>query len=99
VASAAGDAVAAAGITGTVPRGGMQPEWGGMTQDTVELILGRLLTDAQFRERFFAEPERQLDRFALVTHERDSLRKLDPGAVALLLELLAERLDPRIRRG
>jgi hypothetical protein len=67
-------------------------------QDTVELVLGRLLTDARFRRRFFEEPERQLQQFDLVEHERDSLRKLDPGAVQLLIELLAERLDPRIRR-
>jgi hypothetical protein len=70
-----------------------------MTQETVELILGRLLTDARFRRRFFADPERQLQQFDLVEHERDSLRKLDPGALQLLIELLADRLDPRIRHG
>ncbi len=70
-----------------------------MSQDTVERILGRLLTDARFRRRFFTDPERELQQFALVDHERDGLRKLDPGAVTLLLELLAEQLDPRIRRG
>ena len=70
-----------------------------MTQDTVELILGGLLTDARFRRRFFADPERQLQQFDLVEHERDSLLKLDPGALQLLIELLADRLDPRIRHG
>ncbi len=70
-----------------------------MSQDTVELILGRLLTDGRFRRRFFAEPERQLQQFELVEQERDSLRRLDPGAVELLIELLAGRLDARIRRG
>jgi hypothetical protein len=70
-----------------------------MSQDTVELILGRLLTDGRFRRRFFAEPERQLQQFRLVEQERDSLRRLDPGSVELLVELLAGRLDPRIRRG
>jgi hypothetical protein len=69
------------------------------SQEAVELILGRLLTDARFRRRFFAEPEDELRQFELVEHERDSLRKLDPGAVELLVELLAARLDPRIRRG
>jgi len=70
-----------------------------VTQDTVELILGRLLTDARFRRRFFTDPERQLQQFDLVEHERDSLCRLDPGAVQLLVELLAERIDGRIRRG
>jgi hypothetical protein len=70
-----------------------------MTQDTVELILGRLLTDARFRRRFFTDPEPLLQQFDLVEHERDSLRRLDPGVVHLLIDLLSERLDPRIRRG
>jgi len=70
-----------------------------MTQETVERILGRILTDARFRRRFFARPEEHLREFELVDHERDSLFKLDPDEVELLLELLAERLDPRIVRG
>ena len=70
-----------------------------MSQDTVELILGRLLTDGRFRRRFFAERERELQHLELVDQERDSLGRLDPGSAELLIELLAARLDPRIRRG
>jgi hypothetical protein len=70
-----------------------------MTQETVERILGRLLTDARFRRHFFAHRTDQLERFDLVEHERESLSKLDPDEVELLVELLAARLDPRIVRG
>jgi len=68
-----------------------------MSQETVERLLGRLLTDGRFRERFFARPQRQLPTFDLLDHERDSLSKLEE--VQLLVELLAEKLDPRIVRG
>ncbi len=70
-----------------------------MPQETVEYILGRLLTDLRFRRRIFAHPEQVLTEFDLVEHERDSLRGIDHHAVELLLELLAERLDARIIRG
>ena len=66
-----------------------------MAQENVERILGRILTDAGFRQRFFEQTAAQLLRFELLTHERDSLSKLDRKAV----ELLSEKLDPRIVRG
>lgn len=66
-----------------------------MAQDTVENILGRLLTDARFRERFFAHTRDQLLRMDLLEHERDSLGRLDRHVV----EILSEKLDPRIVRG
>ena len=74
-------------------------EGGRMTQETVERILGRILTDARFRRRFFSQRLEHLREFDLVDHERESLSNLDPDEVELLLELLAERLDPRIVRG
>ena len=37
-----------------------------MTQETVERILGRILTDARFRRRFFARPHEQPREFELV---------------------------------
>ncbi len=66
-----------------------------MAQDTVERVLGRILTDASFRQRFFAHPRDQLLRLDLLDHERESLSKLDRQVV----ESLSERLDPRIVRG
>ena len=66
-----------------------------MAQDTVERILGRILTDARFRQHFFAHTRDQLLRLDLLEHERDSLGKLDRQVV----EILSEKLDPRIVRG
>jgi hypothetical protein len=70
-----------------------------VTQETVERILGRLLTDARFRQRFFAERRDRLRRFDLLEHERESLSKLESAPIPSLVEMLAERLDPRIVRG
>jgi hypothetical protein len=70
-----------------------------VTQDTVERILGRLLTDARFRKRFFLERRDRLRRFDLLEHERESLSKLESAPIPSLVEMLAERLDPRIVRG
>jgi hypothetical protein len=66
-----------------------------MAQDTVERLLGRILTDATFRQRFFNRLSDHLEQFDLLTHERECLSKLDRNAV----ELLSEKLDPRIVRG
>ena len=66
-----------------------------MSQENVERILGRILTDTHFRERFFAHTRDQLLRFDLLEHERDCLSTLDCQA----LERLSEQLDPRIVRG
>jgi hypothetical protein len=66
-----------------------------MAQENVERILGRILTDAAFRQRFFAHTRDQLLRLDLLEHERDSLSKLDRHVV----EILSEKLDPRIVRG
>jgi len=65
-----------------------------MAQDTVERVLGRMLTDASFRQRFFMRTG-DLNRLDLLEHERECLRNLDRG----LIELLSEKLDPRIVRG
>ncbi len=66
-----------------------------MAQDTVERLLGRILTDATFRQRIFNNHSDQLLDYDLLDHERDSLGNLDRDAV----EKLCERLDPRIVRG
>jgi len=68
-----------------------------MPQETVESLLGRILTDGRFRERVFGGAPRELGRFDLLEHERESLTKLD--RVQVLFELLAAHLDPRIVRG
>lgn len=67
----------------------------GVSQEIVERILGRILTDARFRERVLAQPGTELGRLELLEHERESLGRLDRRAVSSL----AETLDPRIVRG
>jgi len=66
-----------------------------MAQETVERVLGRLLTDASFRQRFFAHTRDQLLHLDLLEHERESLGKLDRHIV----EVFSDKLDPRIVRG
>ena len=68
-----------------------------MPQETVESLLGRMLTDERFRERVFSRPWQELGKYDLLEHERESLTNLD--RVQLLFELLSEYLDPRIVRG
>lgn len=66
-----------------------------MAQETVERLLGRILTDTLFRQRLFTQKSEQLLQFDLLDHERDSLSKLDADAI----ETLSAKLDPRIVRG
>jgi len=66
-----------------------------MAQETVERLLGRILTDATFRGRLFSRTDEQLVQFDLLAHERESLSCLDRDAI----ETLSARLDPRIVRG
>jgi hypothetical protein len=67
-----------------------------MSQRAVESALGRLVTDAEFRARFFAEPAvlcREHD-LPLTPQEARALLQLDLDA----LHTLAIRLDPKIVR-
>ena len=66
-----------------------------MAQDTVERLLGRILTDGRFRAKFFSQAREELRDYDLLDHERESLIKLDHKIV----EQLSEKLDARIVRG
>ncbi len=67
-----------------------------MTQQAVERALGKLLTDENFRERFFASPELACWEagFALSTIEIDALSRLSHEALARF----SDGLDKRISR-
>ncbi len=67
-----------------------------MSQRAVEQLLGRLLTDEQFRERFFEEPQCACyaSGFELTPVELQALRRTPRTP----LEALSRRLDDRIRR-
>jgi hypothetical protein len=67
-----------------------------VSQRAVEMILGRILTDAEFRGRFFSQPVDVCrgDGLDLTPAELSSLLQLDNQAIATV----AARLDPRIVR-
>jgi len=64
-----------------------------VTQQAVERALGKLLTDENFRERFFAGPELACWEagFALSTVELEALSRLSREALAQFSEALDKR--------
>lgn len=70
-----------------------------MTQRNVERLIGRLLTDEEFRERFAESPERTIEGLVaggweLNATERSALATLDRNAIAAF----ARTVDSRIRK-
>ena len=70
-----------------------------MAQRVVEMLIGRLIADEQFREAFLADPSATLhglcDRgFELTPIEVAALMATDPA----LWQRAAERLDPRLQK-
>ena len=67
-----------------------------MSQRDVEHTLGRLLTDARFRQDFFRNPARACVEFGLrlAAHEVEALLRVPPRRLASL----AGQLDDRICR-
>ncbi len=70
-----------------------------MSQANVERIVGRLVTDEDFRRAFHEEPERVVRDLAdrgceLTRAEIETLVSLDP----LTLEQFADSLDPRLQK-
>jgi hypothetical protein len=70
-----------------------------MGQRSVEILIGRLVTDEDLRRRFLAEPQEtirmaQQGGLALTATEVDALLA-SPGA---LWEILAAALDPRLQK-
>jgi hypothetical protein len=67
-----------------------------MSQLAVERVLGKLVTDTQFRAEFFAEPAGVCRDYGLelTPVELAALRRIDEAA----LRTLAARLDPKIVR-
>jgi hypothetical protein len=70
-----------------------------MSQKSVEIVLGKLVTDEEVRGRFRAAPLEVLESvrragWDLSAVETEALRSLDPAA----LERFALSLDPRLQK-
>jgi hypothetical protein len=67
-----------------------------MSQKGVEGLLGRLITDGEFRKRFYQEPAASCmkEKLEITTRELEALITLEETAV----EQFARRLDPKIVR-
>lgn len=70
-----------------------------MSQKSVEVLLGKLITDEELRRRFEIDPVEVFDwmrgaGWELTAVETEALRSLDPAAV----ERLAGALDPRLQK-
>lgn len=68
-----------------------------MSQQAVEGILGRLITDKEFRDEFFRDPQatcQTMIKEAPTSQEVAALVRLDPDE----LKRLAAALDPKIVR-
>jgi len=70
-----------------------------MTQRSIEMIVGRLVTDEEFRANFLRDPYQALvqliDRGTDLSHaEIAALMATDEG----LWEQVAERVDPRLQK-
>lgn len=70
-----------------------------MSQRTVEVVIGKLVTDEGLRRRFADSPAAVIDELiaggtALTPVERQAILEMDAGAC----EQFAARLDPRLQK-
>jgi hypothetical protein len=67
-----------------------------MGQKAVEMLLGRLITDGDFRTRFYDQPAAAClhERLDITTRELEALLNIEQDA----LHAFARHLDPRIVR-
>ena len=70
-----------------------------MSQRNVEIVIGRLATDEEVRERFLEDPQAEV---AAMRREGLELTAIEVEALASLptspLEALADALDPRLQK-
>jgi hypothetical protein len=70
-----------------------------MSQRNVEIVIGRLATDEEVRERFLVDPQVEI---AAMRREGLELTAIEAEALAALparsLEALADALDPRLQK-
>ena len=70
-----------------------------MTQRSIEMVIGRLVTDEEFRETFLSDPHRALgellERGTHLTHAEIAALVATDSA---LWEQVAEQVDPRLQK-
>ena len=65
-----------------------------MSQDAVSQIIGRAVTDAEFRKALFSNPEQALQGYDLTEDDKEALKNLKQED----LEDFATKLDSRITK-
>lgn len=65
-----------------------------MSVDTIEKVIRKAVTDAEFREELFSDPEKALEGYELTEEEAEKLKGLKPG----FFEGEASELEERISR-
>ena len=64
-----------------------------MSQESVELIIGKIVLDARFRETLLADPDQALSAFDLTEREKAGFRCLDCETMEAVAKTLADRLQ------
>jgi len=65
-----------------------------MSKDAVSQIIGRAVTDEEFRKLLFSNPEQALAGYDLANEEKEALKNLKPED----LEDFSTKLDSRITK-
>ena len=65
-----------------------------MSQKAVEQVIGRMVTDAEFRKLVFSDPDKALAKYDLTADERQAILALKSKDV----EHFAGKLDKRISK-
>jgi hypothetical protein len=65
-----------------------------MSQDAISQIIGRAVTDAEFRALLFSSPEQALEGYNLADDEKEALKNLKQED----LEDFSTKLDSRITK-
>ena len=65
-----------------------------MSQDAVSQIIGRAVTDPEFRKTLFSNPEQALEDYNLTDDEKEALKNLKQED----LEDFSTKLDSRITK-